>query len=50
MISAVSPAVILPSLVMLQKRGLGVSKGIPSLAIAGSSVDDVLAIGNYITH
>jgi len=31
----------------LKKRGFGVSKGVPTLLIASSSIDDVLAITLY---
>ena len=47
MIAAVSPAVVVPSLIMLQERGLGIVKGVPSLVMAASGIDDVLAIGKY---
>ena len=43
-LAAVSPAVVVPSLLGLQERGYGVDKGIPTLVIAAASVDDVLAI------
>ena len=44
MIGAVSPAVVVPSLINLRNQGYGVDKGIPSVVIAASSLDDVLAI------
>jgi len=43
-LSAVSPAVVVPSLLDLQNRGYGVDKGIPSMVLASASLDDVLAI------
>mmetsp|Transcript_14326 Transcript_14326/g.24375 ORF Transcript_14326/g.24375 Transcript_14326/m.24375 type:complete len:157 (+) Transcript_14326:470-940(+) len=43
-IGAVSPAVLVPSLMILQKKGYGVAKGIPSTLIAASSFDDIIAI------
>lgn len=46
-LGAVTPAVIVPSLLALQKKGYGVAKGIPSLVIAASSFDDVLAISGF---
>ena len=46
-LSAVSPAVVVPCLLQLQERGLGVDKGIPTLVIAAASVDDVLAISGF---
>merc|ERR1719471_240249 len=46
-LSAVSPAVVVPCLLSLQSRGFGVDKGIPTLVIAAASVDDVLAISCF---
>ena len=46
-LAAVSPAVVVPSLLGLQERGYGVDKGIPTLVIAAASVDDVLAISGW---
>lgn len=46
-LAAVSPAVVVPSLLSLQERGYGVNKGIPTLVIAAASVDDVLAITGF---
>ena len=46
-ISAVSPAVVVPCLLSLSERGYGVDKGIPTLVIAASSIDDVLAISGF---
>ena len=46
-LSAVSPAVVVPCLLQLQERGLGVDKGIPTLVITAASVDDVLAISGF---
>ncbi len=43
-LAAVSPAVVVPSMLYLKKRGLGMNKGIPVLLLAGASVDDVVAI------
>lgn len=43
-LAAVSPAVVVPSMIRLQKEGLGTNKGIPTIILAGSSVDDVFAI------
>ena len=47
MIAAVSPAVVVPSLLSLSERGYGLDKGIPTLVIAAASVDDVLAITGF---
>nr|XP_054773082.1 sodium/hydrogen exchanger 9B2-like [Lytechinus pictus] len=46
-LGAVTPAVIVPSLLGLQARGYGVRQGIPTLVIAAASCDDVLAIGAF---
>lgn len=44
MIAAVSPAVIVPRMIMMQEKGLGTQKGIPQMIMAGASVDDVFVI------
>ena len=46
-LAAVSPAVIIPSLMSLSLRGFGVAKGIPTLVIAACSADDVVAISGF---
>ena len=46
-LAAVSPAVIIPSLMSLSQRGYGVAKGIPTLVIAACSADDVVAISGF---
>lgn len=43
-LGAVSPAVLVPSLMILQKAGYGTKKGIPMSLIAASSFDDIIAI------
>ncbi|MCY6484307.1 cation:proton antiporter [Clostridium aestuarii] len=43
-IAAVSPAVVVPSMLELKESGLGMDKGIPIIILAGSSIDDVFAI------
>lgn len=43
-LAAVSPAVVVPSMLFLKRKGLGMDKGIPVLILAGASVDDVVAI------
>jgi len=45
--AAVSPAVVVPSVLMLQEAGYGVEKGIPTMILAASSLDDVLAICGF---
>ncbi|XP_078577576.1 sodium/hydrogen exchanger 9B2-like isoform X2 [Branchiostoma floridae x Branchiostoma japonicum] len=46
-LAAVSPAVVVPSMLWLQELGLGVDQGIPTLVIASGSIDDVLAITGF---
>ncbi|XP_076458394.1 sodium/hydrogen exchanger 9B2-like [Babylonia areolata] len=46
-IAAVSPAVVVPSLLSLSDRGYGIDKGIPTLILAAASIDDVLAITGF---
>lgn len=43
-VAAVSPAVIVPSMIKLMDEGYGLKKGIPQLILAGASVDDVFVI------
>lgn len=43
-IAAVSPAVIVPSMLGFIDKGLGEEKAIPTMILAGASVDDVVAI------
>ena len=46
-LAAVSPAVVVPSMLKLSDEGYGVEKGIPTLIIAAASIDDVLAISGF---
>ena len=46
-LAAVSPAVVVPSMIWCQESGYGVEQGIPTLVIAAASVDDVLAITGF---
>merc|ERR1712008_626763 len=46
-LAAVSPAVVVGGMFDLQSRGYGVSQGIPSLVIAASGFDDVVAISGF---
>jgi NhaP-type Na+/H+ or K+/H+ antiporter len=43
-LAAVSPAVVVPSMLWLKERGLRTNKGIPTMLLAGASVDDMVAI------
>nr|CAI9698093.1 unnamed protein product [Rangifer tarandus platyrhynchus] len=46
-VGAVSPAVVVPSMLHLQEKGYGIEKGIPTLLIAASSLDDIVAISGF---
>ena len=46
-LGAVSPAIVVPQLLILQEQGYGVDQGIPTLVMAASSCDDVLAISLF---
>ncbi len=43
-IAAVSPAVVVPSMLELIQQSKGEKKGIPTIILAGASIDDVVAI------
>lgn len=43
-IAAVSPAVIVPRMLNLLEKRLGTGQGVPTLILAGASIDDVFAI------
>ncbi|OHD11649.1 MAG: peptidase, partial [Spirochaetes bacterium GWB1_48_6] len=44
MLAAVSPAVVVPSMLDLKSRGLGIKNGVITIVLAGASADDVFAI------
>lgn len=46
-LGAVSPAVVVPLMVKFIKEGRGTDKGIPTLVLAGASIDDVTVIVAY---
>ncbi|XP_043088586.1 sodium/hydrogen exchanger 9B2 [Puntigrus tetrazona] len=48
-LAAVSPAVVVPSMLLLQAEGFGVQKGVPTLLMAAGSFDDILAITGFTT-
>lgn len=48
-IAAVSPAVIVPAMLSLMENGLGKKKNIPTLILAGASIDDLFAITIFST-
>ncbi len=43
-IAAVSPAVVVPIMIELRDNGYGKRKGIPTLILAGASLDDIITI------
>lgn len=47
--AAVSPAVIVPQMLYLIEKGLGMKKNIPTMLLAGASIDDVFAITIFST-
>lgn len=48
-IAAVSPAVVVPQMLDLKDKYFGADKQVPTLVLAGASVDDVFAITIYTT-
>jgi solute carrier family 9B (sodium/hydrogen exchanger), member 1/2 len=43
-LGAVSPAVVVPLMIQFMERGMGGKKGIPTLTLAASAIDDVFVI------
>lgn len=48
-IAAVSPAVVVPQMLAFHENRIGTEKGIPTLILAGASIDDVFAITIFTT-
>jgi NhaP-type Na+/H+ or K+/H+ antiporter len=48
-VAAVSPAVVVPSMLVLNEYKLGSEKSIPTLILAGASLDDIFAITIFST-
>lgn len=48
-LAAVSPAVVVPQMLSFMERRIGTNKGIPTLILAGASIDDVFAITIFST-
>ncbi len=48
-IAAVSPAVVVPQMLNLIENNQGTNKGIPTLILAGASIDDIFAITLFST-
>ena len=44
LLAAVSPAVVVPTMLEMKDRGLGAEKDVPTIILAGASLDDVFAI------
>ncbi|SHH78957.1 sodium/proton antiporter, CPA1 family [Clostridium collagenovorans DSM 3089] len=43
-LAAVSPAVIVPAMISMKEQGLGEKRGIATIILAGSSIDDIFSI------
>lgn len=48
-LAAVSPAVVVPSMIGLMDKGYGKKKAIPTMILSGASIDDVFAITIFTT-
>ncbi|KAI4905858.1 hypothetical protein NFI96_021769 [Prochilodus magdalenae] len=48
-LGAVSPAVVVPSMLKMQKDGYGSEQGVPTLLMAAGSFDDILCITGFTT-
>lgn len=46
-VAAVSPAVVVPSLLALEAQGYGKSAGIPTLVVAAAALDDVFSLAGF---
>ncbi|XP_022110696.1 sodium/hydrogen exchanger 9B2-like [Acanthaster planci] len=46
-IAAVSPAVVVPSVLELQEKGYGIRRGVPTLIVASASCENVFAIAAF---
>ena len=46
-VAAVSPAVVVPSLLALRDAGYGTATGIPTLVVAAAALDDVLSLAGF---
>lgn len=46
-LAGVSPSVVVPCILGLSDEGYGLDKGIPTLIIAGLSVDNVISISGF---
>ena len=48
-LSAVSPAIVVPRMLNLMEKGIGTKKGIPQMILAGASMDDIFVIVLFTT-
>lgn len=46
-VAAVSPAVVVPCLFKIRSKGYGVAKGIPTVVIAVSGIDDAASVAAF---
>uniref|UniRef100_F1KX87 Sodium/hydrogen exchanger NHA2 n=1 Tax=Ascaris suum TaxID=6253 RepID=F1KX87_ASCSU len=46
-VAAVSPAVVVPAMLRIAKRGYGVASGVPTVVVAAAAIDDVYAITGF---
>lgn len=49
-LAAVSPSVIFPCLFELENNGYGLEKGVNTLVVAASTLNDILSIAFYMAH
>lgn len=47
MLSAVSPAVIIPSMLRFKEEGFGIDKGVTTVAIGATGFDNVIAMVGF---
>ncbi|XP_065352910.1 sodium/hydrogen exchanger 9B2-like [Cloeon dipterum] len=45
--AAVSPAVVVPNLILLREKGFGVVQGVPTLVLAVTGIEDAISIATY---
>lgn len=42
-----SPAVVVPNLILLREKGFGVVQGVPTLVLAVTGIEDAIAIAAF---
>jgi solute carrier family 9B (sodium/hydrogen exchanger), member 1/2 len=45
--AAVSPAVVVPNLIVLREKGFGVVQGVPTLVLAVTGIEDAISIAAF---